>query len=106
MSVPRIKKNDTVIAVSGTNIGKTGKVLQVESARGRALVEGVNLVKKCLRKTQDTPQGGIAEKEAPINLSNLMLYCSECKKGVRVRRERDGDHAKRQCVRCGHAFDS
>jgi large subunit ribosomal protein L24 len=105
MAGVRIKKNDTVIAVSGVNTGKSGKVLQVLPARERALVEGLNMVKKTLRKTQDTPQGGIVEKESPIALSNLMLYCPQCKKGVKVSRQEDGDMRVRKCKLCGHAFD-
>ena len=105
MSVPRIKKDDTVVAVAGVDVGKSGKVLEVLPGRGRAVVEGINLVKKTMRKTQENPQGGIAEKEGTIALSNLMLYCPGCKKGVRVRRDRDGDTAVRKCTACGHAFD-
>lgn len=67
----KIKKGDTVQAVAGENKGKTGKVLQVLPESGRALVEGLNFVKKHMRKTQDNPQGGVFEKEAPIDLSNL-----------------------------------
>jgi large subunit ribosomal protein L24 len=104
--VLRIKKNDTVIATAGTDVGKTGKVLQVLPARGRALVEGLNVVKKTMRKTQDNPQGGITEKEAPIELSNLMPYCPHDKKGVKVRVELDGDKKLRKCKVCGHSFDA
>lgn len=67
----RIKKGDLVKAVAGDEAGKTGKVLQVLPGSGRALVEGLNFVKKHMRKTQDNPQGGVFEKEAPIHLSNL-----------------------------------
>ncbi|MBM4143098.1 MAG: 50S ribosomal protein L24 [Lentisphaerae bacterium] len=104
MSGLRIRKNDTVIAVAGADAGKSGKVLQVLPARGRVVVEGLRIVKKCLRKTQDNPQGGIGAKEAPLSLCNVMLYCPECKRGVRVRRVKEGDRARRQCRRCGHAF--
>ena len=65
----RIKKGDMVQAITGEDKGKTGKVLQVLT--DRALVEGLNFVKKHMRKTQDNPQGGVFEKEAPIHLSNL-----------------------------------
>ncbi len=106
MSVPRIKKGDTVAAIAGVDSGKTGKVLQVMPARGRVLVEGVNLGKKTLRKTQDTPQGGIVEKEKPMALSNVLLYCPDCKKGVRTGSGRDGERRIRKCKACGHAFDS
>ena len=66
-----IKKGDNVQAIAGEDKGKSGKVLQVLPESGRALVEGLNQVKKHLRKTQDNPQGGVIEKEAPIHLSNL-----------------------------------
>ncbi len=68
-----IKKGDTVIALTGEDAvgGKTGKVLQVLPDSATAIVEGYNYVKKHMRKTQDNPQGGIVEKEAPIHVSNL-----------------------------------
>ncbi len=106
MSVKRIKKDDVVVAVSGVNAGKSGKVLQVMGQRGRAIVEGVNIVKKTLRKSQDNPQGGISEKEASVEISNLMLYCPHDKKGVKVARIKDGDHTVRKCKLCGHSFGS
>lgn len=104
MSVQRIRKNDTVIAVSGTDAGNRGKVLQI--AGERALVEGLNLRKKALRKTQDNPQGGIVDKECTIAISNLMPYCPECNKGVRLVRDRASGKSIRKCQACGHAFDS
>lgn len=69
----KIKKGDMVQAISGADKGKSGKVLQVLPETGRALVEGLNFVKKHMRKTQDNPQGGVIEKEAPIHLSNLKI---------------------------------
>ncbi|MDA1044652.1 MAG: 50S ribosomal protein L24 [Verrucomicrobia bacterium] len=105
MSVSTIKKNDNVIAVSGVNRGRSGKVLHVEAASGRVLVEGLNLVKKTMRKTQDNPQGGITEKEASIARSNVMLFCPECKRGVRIRRRSKDSGSVRLCGRCEHSFD-
>lgn len=67
----RIKKGDTVTVLSGNDRGKSGKVLQVLPDGDRALVEGIRFVKKHMRKTQDNPQGGVFEKEAPVHLSNL-----------------------------------
>ncbi|MCU0857337.1 MAG: 50S ribosomal protein L24 [Pontiellaceae bacterium] len=67
----RIKKGDVVVALCGDDKGKTGRVLQVLSGRRRAVVEGLNMVKKHMRKTQDKPQGGVVSKEASIHLSNL-----------------------------------
>ena len=99
----RIKKGDTVVVMTGVAAGKTGKVMQVLPER--AVVEGLNLVKKTMRKSQDNPQGGIAEKENPIAISNLMLYCPECKKGVRTGAARDGSKRLRKCKACGHLFE-
>ncbi len=101
----RIRKNDIVVATRGRDSGKTGKVLQVLVRKDRALVEGLNLATKHLRKSQDNPQGGITQKEATIALSNLMLYCPQCKKGVRTARVTEGDKRVRKCKRCSHAFD-
>ncbi len=66
-----IKKGDTVVAIAGDDKGKTGKVLAVMPSKGKAIVEGLNFVKKHMRPTQVNPQGGIVEKEAPIHVSNL-----------------------------------
>jgi large subunit ribosomal protein L24 len=66
-----IRKGDLVKAVSGDDKGKTGKVLQVLPGTGRVVVEGLNFVKKHMRKTQDNPKGGVFEKEASIHISNL-----------------------------------
>lgn len=70
-----IKRGDIVAAIAGDDAagGKTGKVLHVLPAKNRAIVEGLNMVKKHLRKTKDNPEGGIVEKEGSIAISNLRL---------------------------------
>ncbi len=68
-----IKRNDTVVVISGAHRGKQGKVLQILPAKSRAVVEGVALVKKHLKKSQENPQGKIAEREGSVHISNLML---------------------------------
>jgi len=105
LSISRIRKNDIVIAVSGAIKGDSGKVVQVFHEKGRVIVEGVNMVKKCLRKSQDHPQGGISEKEASIPLNRVMLLCPGCKKGVRTVRTKQNDQMIRKCKRCGHLFE-
>jgi len=105
VSIARVKKNDVVVAIAGVEAGKMGKVLYADRASGRVLVEGLNLVKKALRKSQDRPQGGIVEKEAPVAESKLMLYCPQCKKGVRIKRVAEGDRRVRKCKQCGHVFE-
>ncbi|MBN1676484.1 MAG: 50S ribosomal protein L24 [Kiritimatiellae bacterium] len=109
MAGTHIKRNDTVIAISGSDaIGrKTGRVLQVLPDKGRAIVEGMSLVKKHMRKSQDSPKGAIVQKERAVSISNLLLYCPRCKKGVKsVRRREAGKKMERQCRLCGHAFDA
>ncbi len=69
----RIKKDDQVKVIAGKDKGKTGKVMMVFPKKQRALVERINLVKKAQRRTQQSPQGGIVEIEAPIHISNIML---------------------------------
>ncbi len=70
-----VKRGDIVVAIAGDDAagGKTGKVLRVFPEKGRAIVEGLNFVKKHMRKTQDNPEGGIVEKEGTIALSNLRV---------------------------------
>ncbi len=69
----RIRKNDMVKVISGNNKGKTGRVLVVYPKRERVIVEGINFIKRHTRPSQNNPQGGIVEKEAPIHVSNVQL---------------------------------
>jgi len=68
-----VKKNDEVVVISGNHKGETGKVLQVFPEKEQVLVEGVRLIKKHARRTQDRPEGGIIEKEGPIHISNVKI---------------------------------
>jgi len=84
MAIARIRKNDTVIVISGTSAGKTGVVTSVDPKKGTAIVAGVNVHKKAMRRTEKTP-GGIIDKEMPIRLCKLMPYDPEKKCATRVR---------------------
>jgi len=101
MSVARIKKDDTVIVITGIFAGQTGKVLRVLPGKGKAFVEEINVVKKAVRRSQTTPQGGFVKREAPVDLSNLMPYDADKKKGTRITRERQGDQLVRRSKRSG-----
>ena len=68
-----IKRNDLVVVIAGAHKGKAGKVLEVRAAKNRAVVEGVAMIKRHLKKSQENPQGKIAEREGTIHVSNLML---------------------------------
>ncbi len=80
----RIRKGDKVLVVAGKDRGKTGKVISVNPDRCRALVEGVNMMKKCFRKSQQHPQGAIIPQEVPIHLSNLTLLDPSSGKRTRL----------------------
>ena len=73
----KIKKGDTVRVITGSNKGTEGTVLSVSRENNKAIVEGVNLVKKHNKPNAQNPQGGISEKEAPIDISNLSLLTSD-----------------------------
>ena len=104
MGVMKIKKDDLIEVTAGNEKGKRGKVLRVISEKGRAVVEGVNVVKRHAKPTQ-TSQGGIIEKEASLNLSNLSLVCSKCDGPVRVGIKvlTDGEKV-RVCKKCGESI--
>ena len=80
----KIRKDDTVQVIRGDDRGKKGKVLRILTQGNRAIVEGVNLVKKHRRKTREDQQGGIVSIESSISLSNLMLFCKHCNRPNRV----------------------
>ena len=105
MAIARIKKNDTVIVTSGTSAGKTGTVTSVDPKKGTAIVAGVNVHKKAMRRTENTP-GGIIDKEMPIDASNVMRVCPKCGKAARVGVKvfDDGSKAK-YCKKCGETFN-
>ena len=84
MSKLHIKKNDTVVVLTGEDKGKTGKVLKVLVEKNRALVEGVNMVSKSTKPSAQNPQGGIVKQEAPIHISNLSLVDPKSGKATRV----------------------
>ncbi|UCF63151.1 MAG: 50S ribosomal protein L24 [bacterium] len=80
----KIVKNDSVVVLTGNDRGKTGKILKVFPDKNQAVVEGVNLMKRHSRPTRDLPQGGIIEKEGPINISNLKVVCPKCNRPTRI----------------------
>jgi len=101
----RIKKNDTVKVISGKNRGKMGRVFKVMPKDDKVLVEKVNVVKRHTRPSADNRQGGIIEKEAPIQMSNVMLVCPRCSTATRVSYGYDGDVKVRVCKKCGDSID-
>ena len=73
----KLKKNDTVVIIAGKDKGKSGKIVKIDHKRERVIVQGANMVKKAMRKTNAQDKGGIMEIEAPIHVSNLMYLTSK-----------------------------
>ena len=96
-----IKKGDQVCIIAGKDKGKQGSVISVNKEKNRVFVAGVNYVKKHEKPTKQNEKGGIVEKEASVNLSNIMLFCKRCNKGVRVAANVKKDGIKvRNCKKC------
>jgi large subunit ribosomal protein L24 len=79
-----VKKDDTVIVITGKDKGKKGRIIAAYPRENRVLVEGINMVKKHAKPTQQNPQGGILDQEAPIHVSNVMLIDPKSGKPTRV----------------------
>lgn len=96
-----IKKNDTVLVISGKEKGKKGRVISVQLSKGKVLIEGINIIKRHMRPSKRYTQGGIIEKEAPLHISNVMLLCPKCGKPTRISNTVLADGKKmRTCKRC------
>ena len=105
MAKIRIKKGDEVVVIRGADRSESPrKVLEVNVADGRVIVEGTNMRWKHNKKSQQNPQGGRIEKEFPIAISNVMLFSPKAKRGVRTRIEMV-DGKKVRVGTCGHRFD-
>jgi large subunit ribosomal protein L24 len=100
----KIRKGDLVMVTTGSEKNKTGKVLRVISKGKRAIIEKLNMVKKHVKPSQTSPSGGIVEKEAPIQISNINMFCSKCNKAVRVGIKQNGNKKVRFCKKCKHEF--
>ena len=106
MTKLHVKKGDTVKVLSGKDKGKQGKILRAIPAKERVVVEGVNIVKKAQRPTQQNPQGGITTMEAPLTVSNVMLVCPKCNEATRTgKRVNEAGKKVRVCKKCGQDID-
>jgi large subunit ribosomal protein L24 len=101
-----IKKNDTVMVMSGDEKGKKGRVISVLSSDNRILIESINMIKKHMKPSKKYSQGGIIEKEAPINRSNIMLVCTKCDKTTKISQKiLENGEKIRSCKKCGEVID-
>ncbi len=103
----RIKKNDTVVVISGKHKGKRGRVIRVLPSNDKVIVEKINIVKRHMKPSKKYAQGGIIEKEAPIHISNVMLLCPKCDKPTRIGSQLLSDGNKvRVCKKCKEVIDT
>ena len=102
----KIKKNDTVLVISGKDRGKKGRVRRALPKKSRVIVEGLNMIKRHSRARRAARQAGIVELEAPLHVSSVMLVCDKCKKPARVgiKTLEDGRKA-RFCRACQEVID-
>jgi large subunit ribosomal protein L24 len=98
----KLKKGDRVVVLSGKDVGKEGEVTRVIREANRVIVSGVNVAKKHQRATKATTQGGIIDKDMPLDLSNVAIVCPSCSRPTRVGYRFDDDGTKyRVCKKCG-----
>jgi large subunit ribosomal protein L24 len=104
----KVVKNDTVLIIAGNARGKKGRVLKVFPRKKRIIVEGVHFIKRHTRRSPKAVHGGIVEKEAPIDVSNVMVICNKCGQPTRVGRHilRDSDRVIRAriCRKCNEVL--
>jgi large subunit ribosomal protein L24 len=97
----KLKKGDEVEVLSGKDIGRRGAVMRVYPTAGKVIVDRVNIAKKHQKPTKATMQGGIIDKEMPLNASNVGLVCGKCDKPTRIGYRFDGGKKIRICRKCG-----
>ena len=105
MAKMHIKKGDTVVVLSGDDKGVQGEVIAVSPEEGKVIVKDVNVIHKHVKPRRQGESGGIVDAEGAIYASNVAIYCSDCKKGVRVRHEVVDGKKIRVCAKCGKKFD-
>ena len=96
-----VKKNDTVVVLSGKDKGKQGKVLSVDPKAGKVVVEGINVATRHQKPRRQGEEGGIIRKETPLYACKVMTVCPKCSKATRVAHKIEGDKKVRVCKHCG-----
>lgn len=100
-----IKKEDTVLVLTGKDKGKKGRVIRLLPKNDRVVIEGINVQKKHLKPNKQYAQGGIIDREGPIHISNVMIVCPHCEKPVRLsNRLLDGGKKERKCSKCSEGI--
>ena len=96
----KIKKDDTVLIISGKDRGRKSKIIEVLPKRGKVVIEGINLKKKHVRPKKSGEKGQIVELAAPLDASDVKIVCPKCKKAVRIGYKFEGEKKFRICKKC------
>lgn len=96
----KLRKNDTVRVIAGRDKGKTGRIVNIDREKMRAVVEGLNMVKKAMKQRKQNQKGGITSVEAPLSVGKLMIMCKKCGP-TRIGYLVEGNTKKRVCRKCG-----
>jgi large subunit ribosomal protein L24 len=96
----KLRKNDTVKVIAGREKGKTGRIVRIDRDKMRAVVEGLNMVKKAVKQKKQNQKGGITSVEAPLPVGKLMIVCKKCGP-TRIGFQIDASGKKRVCRKCG-----
>ncbi len=97
-----VRRDDTVIVISGDDKGKKGKVIEVSPKERKVIVEGVNIVSKHTKPRKQGEAGGILKVEGPMYADKVQLFCSKCNKGVRAQKKIVDGKKIRVCAKCGN----
>lgn len=101
-----LKKGDNVLVICGEDKGKSGKIIDIVPKKDKVIIEGVRFLKKHMKPTQKSPQGGIVNQEGTIHLSNVKLICNKCNKPTRIKKDVTKEGKKvRICKKCGEIID-
>ncbi len=101
----KVKKNDTVLVLTGKDAGKTAKVLVVNPKANKVVVDGINVQKKHKKARSAQEVSAITNQSGPIDASNVMVVCPDCNKATRVAYKVEGDLKVRVCKKCGAVLD-
>ncbi len=101
----KLKISDEVMVIAGRDKGKKGQIQIIDRKRGKIQIPNINMVKKHRKANQEQRTGEIVEIPSMLSISNVMIFCPKCNKGVRIRLERDKAKKRRFCRKCGYSFD-
>lgn len=100
----KLKKGDTIIVMTGRDAARQGKIERVYTKQSTVMVDGVNMYKRHIKKSEQTPEGGIVELPRAINVSKVALLCPKCKKPTRVGYKIEKQKKIRICRKCNAAL--